>query len=183
MAHGLLGYLGEELGYPFNQLPEETFSSFRGGVEGWGSMCGALVPAIAAIGMVAQGPDRAEMVNELMGWYREFPFPEYQEKGFDLPGVAVNSSLCHVSVSVWMNETGYGPRSTPERGERCAGLTADVCRKTAQMLNQWAEEQSFVKVYHPAGNVSYCMSCHSEAMPPYAHGKESCVDCHGDHTK
>lgn len=178
-----MGYLAEEIGYPFNQVPATAFTSFKGGVESWGSICGALVPAIAVIGMVAQGPEKSEMVNELMAWYKEFPFPEYQPKGLNLPGVPVNSSLCHVSVTKWMNETGYGPRSVPERGERCAGLTADVCKKTAEMLNKWATEGTFAKTLGPAAGVDDCMACHSEAMKPYAHGKESCVDCHGDHTK
>lgn len=178
-----MGYLAEEIGYPFNQVPSEIFTSFKGGVESWGSICGALVPAIAVIGLVAKGAAKTAMVNELMAWYAEFPFPEYQPKGLNLPGVPVNSSLCHVSVTKWMDATGFGPRSAPERGERCAGVTADVCKKTVEMLNKWASEGAFAATLGPSPVVGECMACHSETYKPYAHGKESCTECHDDHTK
>jgi hypothetical protein len=174
-----LGYLADEVGYPFNQIPTETFVSFKGGVDGWGSLCGALVPAIAVINMVAEGETKVAMVNELMAWYKEFPFPEYQPKGENLPGVAVNSSLCHVSVTKWMDETGFGPRSAPERGERCAGLTADVTKYTAQMLNNYMDN-TFTSELKPSAAVGECMACHNEAVKPYAHGKEDCTSCHGE---
>lgn len=178
-----MGYLADEVGYPFNQIPTQAFIPFKSGVVGWGSMCGALPPAIAVISLVADGAQRDAMVGELMAWYAEAPFPIYQPKGLDLPGVAVNSSLCHVSVTKWMNETGFGPRSTPERKERCAGLTADICKKTVEMLNQFVNEGVFAATLGPSAVVGECMTCHSELVKPYAHGKENCVECHGDHTK
>ncbi|MCW3491384.1 C-GCAxxG-C-C family protein [Dethiobacter alkaliphilus] len=175
-----MGYLAEEVGYPFNQIPTEAFGSYRGGVEGWGSICGALVPAISVINLVVEKEDRASLVNELMAWYKEFPFPEFQPAGLDLPGVPINSSLCHVSVTKWMEETGYGPRSSPERGERCAGLTADVSKFTAAMLNKYFEESSYTGQYAVSPATGQCMACHEENVKPYAHGKEDCVECHGD---
>ena len=54
--------MAEEVGYPFNQLPLEAFTSFQGGVEGWGSICGALIAPIQLIGMVAEGEDKSAMV-------------------------------------------------------------------------------------------------------------------------
>jgi hypothetical protein len=175
-----LGYLTEEVGYPFNQIPTKAFVSFKGGVESWGSMCGALVAPIAVINLVAEGDIRAAMVNELMAWYKEFPFPEFQPKGLNLPGFAVNSSLCHVSVTTWMKESGFGPRSAPERSERCGGLTGDVCKFTVQMLNKYYDNAFAGGEFKPAAVVGECMACHGEKVPPYAHGKESCVECHGD---
>lgn len=176
-----MGYLAEEVGYPFNQIPNEMFVSFKSGIEGWGSLCGALVAPIAVINMVAEGEAKTEMVNELMAWYKEFPFPEYQPKGLNLPGFAVNSSLCHVSVTTWMKESGFGPRTAPERSERCGGLTGDVCKKTAEMLNKYFDEGTFAKTLGPAAIVGECMACHQENIEPYAHGKESCTSCHEDH--
>lgn len=175
-----MGYLAEEVGYPFNQLPLESFTSFQGGVEGWGSICGALIAPIQLIGMVAEGEEKSAMVNELLAFYTQHPFPEYQTGEFALPRVTVGSTLCHVSVTRWMNESGMGPRSRPERKERCAGLTADVCKFTAQMLNKYLEGTFKPGEYSSPAVAGECMVCHGE-MEPYAHGKENCLDCHEDH--
>lgn len=158
-----------------------AYTSFAGGVEGWGSMCGALVAPIQLIGMVAEGEEKSAMINELMSFYRTHPFPEYQTGEFDLPKVAVNSSLCHVSVTTWMNESGMGPRGSAERKARCAGLVADVCKFTAELLNKHIAGTFTAGEFTPAPIAGECMSCHGEAVEPFAFGKESCTDCHGDH--
>lgn len=176
-----MGYLAEDVGYPFNQLPMEAYKSFAGGVEGWGSMCGALVAPIQLIGMVADGEAKTAMVNELMSFYISHPFPEYQTGEFDLPRVAVNSTLCHVSVTKWMEESGMGPRSSKERSTRCAGLVADLCKFTAEMLNNHVDGTFTAGAFKPNPIAGECMACHSEAMKPFAFGKESCTDCHDDH--
>ena len=175
-----MGYLAEEVGYPFTHLPMEAFTSFKGGVEGWASMCGGLVAPIALIGMVAKGEEKTAMVNELMAFYVNHPFPEYQTGEFDLPKVAVNSTICHVSVSKWMEESGMGPRGSKERGARCAGVTADICKFTADMLNKYIDGTFTAGVYAPSSVAGDCLSCHEKNVEPYSFGKESCVECHTD---
>lgn len=127
------------------------------------------------IGLVTEGQTNEKLVNELMAWYKDFPFPEYQPAGLNLPTTVAKSSLCHVSVTKWMRLTGL-PRSAPERSERCAGLSADVAKFTANMLNQLFESGDYNPAFKPADTVGECMTCHSGN----AHGKESCVECHGD---
>ena len=73
-----------------------------------------------------------------------------------------------------------GPRSRPERKERCAGLTADVCKFTVQMLNKYLEGTFKPGEYTSPAVAGECMVCHGE-MEPFAHGKENCLDCHDDH--
>jgi hypothetical protein len=175
-----LGYLAEEVGYPFDHIPLGAFTSFAGGVEGWASMCGALVPAIAAIGMVAEGDDKKAMINELMAFYVNHPFPEYQTGEYDLPKVAINSTICHVSVTKWMTESGMGPRSSKERSARCAGVTADVCKFTAEMLNNYFDGKFTAGVFAPASVAKDCLGCHQENVEPYSFGKEDCTECHDD---
>ncbi len=160
-----------------NQIPPEIFWPFRSGVYGWGSICGALPPAICAIAMVADTKVNQQLINELMAWYKDFPFPEYQPAGMDLPTTVADSSLCHVSVTKWMQETGYD-RSTPERSERCAGLSADVARYTVVLLNELADG-TFVPRHFPSDDAASCMECHGTEVSP-ANGKESCTACHGD---
>ncbi len=128
--------------------------------------------------MVADTETNSKMINQLMAWYAEFPFPEYQPAGMDIPTTVANSSLCHVSVTKFMQAHGF-ERSDPERGERCAGVTADVCKFTVQMLNQFADSGTFETTLTPAAIVGDCMACHDTAISP-AHGKENCYECHGD---
>ncbi len=113
-----------------------------------------------------------EMVNELMGWFRVHAFPEYQPAGLDLPQVVADSSLCHVQVTTWSHETGFGTGSE-ERSERCGGASADVAKFVAQMLNDYADDV-FEPQYEPAAVVGECMECHSELT----RGKETCTACH-----
>jgi hypothetical protein len=169
--------LSDEVGHPFNQIPTEGFTAFKSGVYGWGSICGALVPAIYAINLVAEGEEQVAMINELMAWYKDTPFPIYQPAGMNLPTTVADSSLCHVSVTKFMQELGI-PRDDPQRKERCGGLTADVAKFTVAMLNDYADKSLTTGVFKPSSAVGECMACHSSIS--WAHGKESCVLCHGD---
>lgn len=75
-----------------------------------------------------------ELVKELLAWYKEFPFPEYQPAGLDLPTSVADSENCENSVMTWVEESGY-EYGSDERKERCAGVTADVAKHTAELLN------------------------------------------------
>ena len=178
MAEGLLGKLQDEVGYPFDHVPTKAFWPFRGGLANWGSICGAIPPAVTIMSMVLEEERFMELSDELMAWYQKFPFPEYQPAGLDLPQVEVNSSLCHISVTKWMVEAGVESRGDDKRGERCAGVTADVAKFAAEMLNKEFEE-GYVAEMAPAAAAEDCMECHANEPYPSL-GKEDCTECHGD---
>ena len=157
------------------------FRPFSSGVRpGWASICGALVPPLALIGVVAAHDNSVmnQLSDELMAWYQKFPFPEYQPAGMNLPKVPIDSSLCHVSVTKWMKEAGVA-RGSDERKHRCGGLTADTVMKTVQMLNDMADKGTFAATTKASPLVATCMGCHSTAVEPLTHGKENCMSCHG----
>ena len=173
MADGLFGLAADELGYPFNQVPTHAYWSQRGGVAGWGSICGALTPAAVFISYVTDEETQMQLVNELMAWYQQAPFPMYQPDGEVLQTVA-DSTLCHVSVTKWHHASGHDKQSD-EKKWRCGGLSADVAKFTVQMLNDYADG-TFESQYSPAAIVGECQACHS----PLTQGKDNCVMCHTD---
>ncbi|GAB6060823.1 hypothetical protein JCM31598_39400 [Desulfonatronum parangueonense] len=120
----------------------------------------------------------SQLCDELMAWYQKFPFPEYQPAGMNLPKIAIDSSLCHVSVTKWMKEAGVA-RGSEERKHRCGGLTSDTVIKAVQMLNDLADKGTFAATTSPSPVVASCMSCHSAEVQPFTHGKENCMSCHG----
>jgi hypothetical protein len=156
------------------------FVGFGGGINSWGTICGSLVAPVALIsGVVADKDIRGQMLEELMAWYIQFPFPEYQPSQLNLPRCAVGSTLCHISVSTWCNSEGACvAASSKEKKERCAGLSADVAKKTVQMLNSYMDTGTFAAVHKPDPVVATCMSCHSD-NPPFTQTKENCMNCHG----
>jgi hypothetical protein len=179
-AEATFGYLGEKLGAPYNQIPMHGFTAFGGGGNSWGMTCGALIGPMACIGALCTDKKiRGQMLDELLSWYIQYPFPEYQPAGLNLPKVVVGSPLCHVSVSRWCNAAGVDVNaSSKEKKERCAGLTGDVCKKTIEILNAYAETGAFTAVHKPDPVVASCMGCHKES-PPYTQGKDNCMNCHG----
>lgn len=174
MADGIIGMLQDEVGFPYNMIPTMSYVHGRGGFYGYGTLCGALSPACHVINLCHDGDVANALVNELLSWYCQFPFPEYQPANHNLITTVSESTLCHVSVTKFMQATGF-KRSDPERGERCAGLTADVAKFTVQLLNAQADG-TFTSIYKPAAAVGECMKCHSND----SHGKENCLPCHGD---
>ncbi len=176
MSQGILGYLADEVGYPFNQIPTKMGWAYRGGIYSWGSICGALPPAIDLIGLVTDLDTGQKLINELMAWYKDFPFPAYPGDGTPLPTTVADSSLCHVSVTKWMQVANV-PREDKTRSERCGRLTADVTKFTVEMLNSLSDNK-FEAKHKPSAVVGECMACHSKLS--YAHGKETCTACHGD---
>jgi len=57
-------------------------------------------------------------------------------------------------------------------------LSADVAKKTVQMLNSYMDTGTFAAVHKPDPVVATCMSCHSD-NPPFTQTKENCMNCHG----
>jgi hypothetical protein len=172
--------MAQEIGSPYNQIPTHMFIPYHGGIAGWGTICGALVPAISLIGgVIGDRTESDKLINELMAWYIHHPFPEYQPHGLSLPKVAVGSTLCHVSVSKWVNAMEPAVTAgSKEKKERCAGLSGDTARKAIELLNDWTDGK-FAAVHKPDPIVGKCMGCHKENLPPFTQGKENCMSCHG----
>ncbi len=166
----------------------------EGGVVGWGSLCGGLNGACAAINLVA-GEDYKKLVHELVGWYVSTPMPSdisnrYAENheflvdkyksDIALPQSVSDSTLCHVSVTKWCEASGYASGSS-ERSERCGRLTGDVAAKAAELLNQHATG-TFAPVFALPEETEGCRTCHSKGKEfekgQFTRGKESCVECH-----
>ena len=110
---------------------------FRGGVAGSGSFCGALPAAVYTIGLVTDPDTQMKLVKQLMAWFLEAPFPQYQPAGMDLPPVVAKSDSCRDILGLFMEATGFELYS-PGHGAFCGGLTADVARYTAELLNKQA---------------------------------------------
>lgn len=108
-----------------------------GGYAGTASLCGALGVAAAFIGTVTDRDTQKKVVGELWKWYGGATLPMYNPGNMTLATTVADSPLCIDSVGKFMEvqKCAYGD---PERKERCARVTADVTRKTVELLNSLA---------------------------------------------
>ncbi len=134
MADGLFGEMADKVGYPFNQIPASAFTVAAGGYAGLSTLCGALGVAAAFVGMVCDTDKQKEIVKDLWKWYEKAEFPAYQPGNMNLKTTVANSALCYDSVGQFMQAEGVA-YADPRRKERCAGVTAEVAKKTAELLN------------------------------------------------
>ena len=134
IAEGFFGTLADQIGYPYNQVPTEAYTSAASGY-GQASLCGCLGVSAACIGMVCDVDTSKKIFAELSSWYKAAEFPMYQPENLGLKTTIAESTLCEVSVGKFMEAQGckYGD---PERKSRCAGVTADVTRKMFELLNE-----------------------------------------------
>ena len=133
MAKGLLAELCDKVGFPYTMIPPEMFAN---GKEGYtaGSLCGALGGAAGIIGLCCAPDDARAITKELFAWYTSTPLPIYQPEGA-APVQTVSSTVnCVDSVSEFMTEANV-ERADPIRKRRCGGVSGDVARKTAELLN------------------------------------------------
>ena len=130
----IVGQLAETVGYPYNQIPIKMLANASTGY-GVGSLCGALGGAVAAIGLVCEPADSKKIAGELLGWYREHPFPEYQPEIKNVSSVA-GSVNCIDSVGKFMEASGLAMASD-ERKARCGGVTGEVAAKAVELLNTY----------------------------------------------
>jgi len=178
---GIIGELREQVGHPFSAIPTKLAVFGKGGVVGWGTVCGAINGAGMAINTVT---NNLGLVNEVTGWYTETAFPNYvpavagKVEG-ELEKSVSNSPLCHASVTKWCNASGFDENS-PERGERCGRIVYETIYKTVEMLNDLADD-NFVAAYASPENVIGCNSCHSPSGEVNnVMSKMDCDDCHTD---
>ena len=134
VASALLQTLSEKVGYPYNVVPEEMFLNGAAGY-GQGTLCGALGGAFAVVGLVCGGADSKAVIKELSAWYGKTSFPHYQPEG-EAPAHTVSGSVnCSDSVTKFMAAANIAEMSDPVRITRCKSLSADVARKTVELLN------------------------------------------------
>ncbi len=135
VASGILDLLAEKYGYPYNQIDGRMFAHGGGGY-GRRNLCGSLGGAFAVLNLFTTGADMSGIRTKIYEWYETSAFPIYQPA--DKPEHPVHSvagsELCKDSVGNWMAASGH-EFGDPERGVRCASLSADVGGKLVELLN------------------------------------------------
>lgn len=121
------------------EFPFHMFHYGASGGNGLGTLCGSLNGAMAAINLfVSEEKMRKAITSELALYYEHALLPVYvpadadDEKPF--PQTIANSPLCHVSSGKWC-ELAQVKSGSPERTERCSRLSADIAKKTVELLN------------------------------------------------
>ncbi len=135
----ILDTLKESVGGPYIGIPGELLEYGRGGINGWGTICGALNGAAAITSICCKG--WKNVIDALYKWYSEEPLPVYRPKKgrkYDgvIPASIATSPICHISVMKWCEKTGFAYDSKA-RSERCARITADVAKKLVELLNAY----------------------------------------------
>jgi hypothetical protein len=203
----LLGDL-QRAGAPFTSLPLAFGKFGGGGVDGYGSICGAALGAILVMNMVVENAaERKKLVTTLLRWYEGFAFPAYvPTTSLDPAGktlafegdtsgnpaalaVIPGSHLCHASVSGWCHANGDVDANGADKKARCARLTADVAGKAAELMNAFLASGAYGArtASAPPALAGNCMVCHNNSQstptvdPVVATGME-CGTCHTTHT-
>ncbi len=173
---GLAGKQGE----PFRSFPLQMMRYGRGGVGGFGSLCGALNGGSAAIGLLEPMKQRqVQLITELLTWYETTALPAYVPKESENPPPVARSVsrsvLCHLSVHRWC-EASDNEVESEQMKERCRRLTADVAAKTVELLNaSFRDRSGFAGL---AADVKSCVSCHGKDNQADSFGTMRCNACH-----
>lgn len=189
--------LVEAVGDPFDKVTTDTMRYGAGGVAGFGSLCGTLNGACAAIGLVSDKATQSKLARELLSWYAVTALPsdisnEYaRDHAFLVPELKTDEwleasvaggNLCHLSVTHWCLASGFNEGDI-QRKERCARLTGDVAAKAVELLN--AEfAGTFVSEYDAPAALSNCTACHvpeTETALSWTNGRMDCGLCHPPH--
>ncbi len=206
--------LREKMGFPYTTLPlpsvEEVITALEEGEElqvpmhygaggggGYGSLCGALNGACAAMNMAIEIDLAKAFTRKLFRWYEKTPIPsdisnEYAathqflvpkyKTDKPLPQSVSESVLCHTSVSLWCVRSGYASGSK-ERSERCGRLTGDVAAAAVEFMNahlrgEAPEAITFTQM------TTECRGCHYKGKDfeegQFTRGYMQCESCHTD---
>ena len=135
VASGILDLLAEKYGYPYNQIDGRMFAHGGGGY-GRRNLCGSLGGAFAVLNLFTTGGDMSGIRTKIYEWYESTNLPIYQpaDKPEHTVHTVAGSELCKDSVGNWMAASGF-EFGSPERGTRCASLSADVAGQLVQHLN------------------------------------------------
>ncbi len=167
--------------------------------ESWvgATLCGAVNGSACAINLAA-GEEQGELVNELVGYYTTAEFPtdksndlaennEFLAKEYIDDRIVQSvsgSALCHVSVTKWCVESGYGS-GHPRRSERCARVAGDTAAKAVEILNSW-KDGTFEPKFELSSETQGCKGCHSKGENfeegQFTRGNMQCTNCHESHS-
>ena len=195
-CHGAYSALLADLqraGQPFTSLPLGLGKFGGGGVDGYGSICGAALGAVLVMNMaIENATERKKLVTSLLRWYEGFSFPAYvpttnldpagktleftgdTPASVPLPAVVQvepHSHLCHVSVTTWCDTNQNVDANGADKKSRCARLTADVAGKAAEMMNAFLASGAY-GARTGLGPAALAGNCSS--------GAGSTVGCHGN---
>ena len=196
---GMIAVMREFMGGDFDLIPTVMMRFGGGGVAGFGSICGTLNGAAAAINLMLPNSEANPLITELLSWYAATMLPTAETNAYamdnptlpegktqlftgDLGQSIAGGNLCHMSVTNWSRATGLGSGSN-ERKERCARLTADIAVKAIELLTANYNGTFVAQFGLPADNVN-CRTCHKEGTDPlygeFTNGKMDCGICHID---
>ncbi|MBE0535997.1 MAG: C-GCAxxG-C-C family protein [Phycisphaerae bacterium] len=178
----IVGQLADQYGEPYRSFPYRMMAYGTNGVMGYGSLCGALNGAAAAISLFeARKEQRASLTGQVFLWYEQTELPVYApatpKVDMLMPVTVAGSVLCHLSVGNWTKVSVY-PAKGKERTERCSRLAADVARQTVLVLNAHLSGADALAIFSDK-QVSQCNACHG----PNGQRKDvaatmSCGSCH-----
>lgn len=171
----LAGSVADQLGAPYTDFPFQM-AAYGGGINGWGTVCGALNGSAAAFQLISARP--GPLVDALFAWYDSEALPNFAPKGMKFAEIrsVAGLPLCHQSIAMWCKVSKKGAY-TPERGERCAALTASAARKAVLLLNDQVASKP-VSFALPQLTQS-CIACHGRGgAQPNALTKMDCGGCH-----
>lgn len=167
-------------GEPYASFPVHMMKYGASGIGGYGSVCGALNGAAAALGLFIENKSHQEaIVHDLFYWYEKESFPKFTP-GESAPAIAASVShsvLCHASTANWTKASGCRIDSK-ERSERCSRLSADVAQKTVRALNAYFDG-GFITSESESDTVATCVTCHGKTGKiANIKGKMECTSCH-----
>lgn len=185
---GIVGELAAKAGPPYSSFPAMMMKYGEAGVVGWGTLCGALNGAAAAVYLLYAPAAGKPIINELYAWYGVEPLPVYRPRNPKRADTIVSSvsdsQLCHISITKWCLKSGFKSES-PQRAERCARLAASVAYRAVELLNLQADGK-FRPAHATTAAAARCLSCHGKGgMVDNVHisGQTSCTLCHADLSK
>jgi hypothetical protein len=180
---GIVGELRSVIGAPYTTMPTAMSKYGAAGVIGWGTLCGSLNGAAAAVYLVHEAKTGNPIINELYGWYGTEALPDYKPKTPKFANIVTSvaeSQLCHQSVTRWCEKSGFKTTS-PERAERCAWITAATVRYVVDLLNKQADQGSITVAHTVPASVTGCLSCHGKGGVKenvHTSAQTTCTTCH-----
>lgn len=188
----IIGELADKYDEPYSSFPSEMMVYGASGVAEWGSLCGALNGAAAAIQLVSHNPKK--LISELYAWSEQTALPNvnlniratksnHYPSSAEVQSSVSGSVICHIIMSKWVATSGKGI-DTPDKKQRCGQFSASVAKKAVQLLND-EKDGKLVLMYPLTDESQKCSACHSGKTSSLksTQGKMDCQACHVDHTK
>ncbi len=185
----IVGELGDKHGSPYSTFPFDMMIYGSGGVAGWGTLCGTLNGAAAAIGLLSKNPKK--LIDALYRWHEVTSLPNidlsilsHKDTNYPSPKKVTStisgSVICHVIIAKWIKESG-NKLDSAQRKQRCSQTAASVAKKTVELLNADLNG-TFKTQYTFSAKTKSCFICHAGAtsMKSNSTGKMECITCHTD---